>query len=89
MDAAKLKAFDALWGPTLKALPRTPTAIRLPPPAKLDGLALAQADLARSFGADEVKQLDRAATILKASIAPAKAFPLLGDAQVVLPPLPS
>ena len=81
VDAAKLKAFDELWGPTLKALPKTPTAICLPPPAKLDALALAQADLGKSFGADEVKQLDKAGTILKSAITPAKAFPLIGDAQ--------
>lgn len=81
VDAAKLKAFDELWGPALKALAKTPTAICLPPPAKLDALALAQAEIGKSFGADEVKALDKAGTILKSAITPAKAFPLIGDAQ--------
>jgi len=49
VDAAKLKAFGAAWGPSIAALSKTDDAICLPPVEALDKLAIAQADVGRSF----------------------------------------
>ena len=49
---------------------------------KLDKLAIAQAKLAKSFGADEAKAFGTYfGGVAKASIQPGKVFPLVGEAQ--------
>lgn len=86
VDAAKLKAFADTYGPTLNALPKTSTATCLPASAALDKLALAQAEVGRSFGADEIKRFESYATpVLKSSITLGKIFPLLDDAKRLAP----
>ncbi len=83
-DAGKLKAFDEKWGPTLKALAKTDDGAKicLPAAEKLDKLAIAQAKLAKSFGADEAKAFGTYfGGVAKASIQPGKVFPLVGEAQ--------
>jgi len=82
VDAAKLKAFDDKWGPTLKALPKTDAAICLPAAEKLDKLALAQAQVGKSFGKEEAKKFGTYfGGIAQASITPGKIFPLIGEGQ--------
>lgn len=49
----KIKAFEGTWGNTLKLLPKTESAICLPPVSALDKLALAQADVGRTFDFDK------------------------------------
>ena len=77
VDAAKLKAFANTYGPTLSALPKTSTAICLPASAALDKLALAQAEVGRSFGADEIKRFESYATpvrLIRSIETPTRAF---------------
>lgn len=84
--AAKIKEFDAKWGPTLSALSKTDSAICLPPAATLTKLSLAQADVGRAFGAAEAKAFAAYSTpVLKSSITVGKVLPLLGDAKKLAP----
>merc|ERR1740139_148708 len=88
VDAAKLKAFAEAYGPTLAALPKTEAGdfICLPPSASLDKLSLAQADVGRSFGAEESKRFSAYTTpVLKGAITISKVFPLLDDAKRLAP----
>jgi len=80
----KLKAFGSTWGPTLDALPKTDAAICLPPVAALDKLALAQAEVARSFGATEQAALAKVAVpMLKSKFSLGTVLPLVDDAKKV------
>jgi len=82
VDAAKLAAFNEKWGASLSALSKTDTAICLPSPEKLEKLALAQADIGRSFGAAEAKKFNEYfGAAAKGSIQPAKVLPLVGEGQ--------
>ena len=86
--ADKLKAFGDAYGPALKSLAKTDgnTAICLPPVETLDKLALAQAELARSFGADESTRFAQYTTpVLKSSITLGKVLPLVNDAKKLTP----
>ena len=56
VDPAKLKSVSAKWQKTLDALPKTDTAICLPTLDSLDKLAVAQANLGRSFDYNAVKK---------------------------------
>lgn len=86
VDSAKLKAFDDAWSPTLSALSKTDSAICLPSVETLDKLALAQADLGRSFGAAESKKFAAVATPpLKSTLSISKVLPLLDDAKKLAP----
>jgi len=69
VDPAKIKAFGDAWGGTIAALSKTDSAICLPPVATLDKLALAQAEVGRSFDYDTVQQFfDVAVPVLKSEI---------------------
>lgn len=82
VDAAKVKAFGEKWGESLRLLPKTPTAICLPSVEALGKLSMAQAELGRSFGAEEAKKFGVwNEAMLKSSITPNKVLPLLGEAQ--------
>jgi len=82
VDADRLKAFNEKWGATLGALVKTDAAICLPTSDKLDKLALAQADLGRSFGLAEAKQFnDYFGASSKTAISPGKVLPLVGEGQ--------
>jgi len=59
VDSAKLSDFRSKWGPALGSLPTTGSAICLPPVESLDRLALAQAEIGRSFGRVESRQLSK------------------------------
>jgi hypothetical protein len=86
--ADKLKAFDEAYGKTLDALPKTKdnSAICLPPVEKLDALALAQADLARSFAPEPSAAFAKFTTpVLKQSISIGKVLPLVNDAKKLAP----
>eukprot|EP00966_Prymnesium_polylepis_P289061 6676704-Prymnesium_polylepis.3 len=73
VDTARIAAFKDKWGATLSALPKTDSAICLPASEKLDKLALAQAEVGRSFGAAESKKFgDYFGAAAKGSIPPAK-----------------
>ena len=86
VDAATLKAFNDKWGPTLGALSKTESAICLPPPAALDKLSLAQAELGKSFGAVESQRFSAYTTpLLKSSITISKVLPLADDAKKLAP----
>lgn len=56
MDMAKFRAFEDRWGGTYAALSKTESAICLPSVESLEKLALAQAEIGRSIGADEAKR---------------------------------
>jgi hypothetical protein len=91
VDPAKIKAWDAAWGGTLRLLPKTDSykvadrqisLICLPEPAKLDALALAQADLGRAIGADELRKFGEFVPgTLKAGIRPTDAIPIAVTAK--------
>jgi len=82
VDPAKLKAFEAAWGPALGALAKTDDAICLPPVATLERLALAQAEVGRSFGAVESKAFEKATVpTLKSTLTINKLLPLIDDAK--------
>ena len=86
VDAAKLKAFSDTYGPTLAALPKTADAICLPSKDALDKLALAQAEVGRSYDADAAKKFESYATpVLKGSISLGNIFPLINDAKQLAP----
>ena len=91
VDKGKLSAYGAAWGETYKLLPtddaylgpdgNTYSVMCLPPPAGLDKLALAQADIGRSIGAAELKRFkDTVPATLKA-IRPTDAIPLAKTAE--------
>jgi len=83
----KLKAFKETWNPSLEALKKTDETICLPPNrASLDQLALAQADLARTFGKTETKAfVSYTGPLLKSSITAGKAISLVNDAKTLAP----
>jgi len=87
VDADKLQTFRETWKQSLGALPKTDDKICLPPTrSSLDKLALAQADLARSFGKAESKAFaSYTAPILKTTIAQKKTLSLLDDAKTLAP----
>ena len=86
VDAAKLKEFSKTWGPSLKALSRTDTAICLPSVETLDKLALAQAEVGRSLSAEEAAKFGSFTTpVLKSSFTLGKLLPLLDAAKTVAP----
>jgi len=86
VDSAKLREFRAKWGPVVEALPTTVSAICLPPVETLDKLALAQAEVGRSFGSEESRRFNSyAAPFLAVSISPNDALPLLADAKKLAP----
>eukprot|EP00536_Pseudo-nitzschia_multiseries_P003880 jgi/Psemu1/253049/estExt_Genewise1Plus.C_620009 len=87
VDADKLKTFRATWQPSLDALPKANDKICLPPTrASLDKLALAQADLARSFGKAEIKEFTTyTGNLLKTSIPQKKALSLVDDVKSLAP----
>ena len=58
VDPAKLKSVSAKWQKSLDALPKTDTAICLPTVGSLDKLAVAQANLGRSFDYNAVKKFN-------------------------------
>lgn len=80
VDEIKLKKFQGTWGKTLKALSKTEDAICLPSVEDLDKLALAQADIGRSFGAEETKKFATyVEPLAKQSFPIGKILPLIGD----------
>mmetsp|Transcript_184 Transcript_184/g.381 ORF Transcript_184/g.381 Transcript_184/m.381 type:complete len:335 (+) Transcript_184:153-1157(+) len=88
VDAEKLKTFRETWQPSLDALPKTSDdKICLPPTrASLDKLALAQADLGRSFGKAETKAFaSYTGSLLKTSIPQKKLLPLVDDVKTLAP----
>ena len=69
VDASKLSAFASKWGGVLRSLPKTDSAICLPPtPASLANLALAQSEVALSFGSAETKAWGNFAQALPSTI---------------------
>lgn len=87
VDADKLRIFRETWKPSLDALQKTDDKICLPTTrASLDKLALAQADLARSFGKAETKAFaSYTGPMLKTSVSPKKALSLVDDAKTLAP----
>ena len=86
VDAAKLKAFSQKWGPTISALAKTDEAICLPSVSNLDKLALAQAEIGRSFSPEESQRLASYATpTLKSVFTLPKLLPLVDDAKRLAP----
>jgi len=86
VDAAKLKAFEEKWGPSLAKLPKTDAAVCLPSVESLDKLALAQAEVGRSFGVEEGKKFSSYATpVLKSRFSLGTVLPLLDDAKRLAP----
>ena len=91
VDAAKLKAWDAAWGDSIKLLPKSDSypgpdgklysVICLPPPASLDKLALAQADIGRAIGASELKVVTEVVPATLKAIRPTDAIPLAKTAE--------
>ena len=85
-DSSRVKALDDKWGGTLKLLSRTDNGICLPSSEALDELSLAQADLARSFGAGESKKFSVfTEAMLKSAVSPSKVLPLVGEAKKLTP----
>jgi len=87
VDAEKLKTFSETWKPSLEALKKTDSAICLPPKrASLDKLALAQADLGKTFGKTESQAFAKYTTpILKQTFPVGKALELVSDAKKLTP----
>jgi hypothetical protein len=87
VDPDKMKVFKETWNPSLEALKKTDETICLPPNrASLDKLALAQADLARTFGTSETKAfVSYTGPLLKSSITVSKALSLVNDAKMMTP----
>jgi len=87
VDIDKLQTFQQTWKPSLDALKKTDNSICLPPTrASLDKMALAQADLGRSFGKTETKAfVSYTGPMLKTSITSKKALALVEDAKAVAP----
>ena len=86
VDSAKLSGLTAKWGPAVEALPTTGKAICLPPVETLDRLALAQADIGRSFGGEESRRLGKyAKPVFALGITIDDALPLLADAKRLTP----
>lgn len=92
VDTASYKKWDDAWGGTLKLLPKTDSyvakdgeqysVICLPTPEQLDKLALAQADIGRAIGRDELKAFgDYVPATLKAGIRPTDAMPIAQTAS--------
>jgi len=82
----KLKAFDDKWGPTLGALSKTESAICLPPVETLNTLALAQADLARSFSPEASGRFGGYVTpVLKSKFTLGAILPIAKDAEKLAP----
>jgi len=91
VDTAKLRAWDAAWGSTLKLLPKSDdypgpdgkkySVICLPPPEALDKLALAQADVGRAIGAAELKAFKDVVPTTLQAINPTDAIPLAKTAE--------
>lgn len=91
VDKGKVKALDAKWSETLKLLPTRDdypgpdgalySVICLPPPAKLDQLALAQASVGRSIGAAEAKRFADVVPATLKTIPPTDAIPLAKQAE--------
>jgi len=86
VEPEKLKAFADVYGKSLGTLPTEGDKICLPPLDKLDKLALAQADLARSFNQEQSTRFAAyTAPVLKSSISLGKVLPLVGDAKRLTP----
>ena len=88
VDSAKLRGVTAKWAPTLEALPIAGggASICLPPVETLDQLALAQAEIGRSFGVEEGRRLGSyAKPFLALAIKIEDALPLLTDAKKLAP----
>jgi hypothetical protein len=86
VDAAKLKAFGDAWGATLPLLSKTDSAICLPPVETLDKLALAQAEVGKSFGLSEGKAFaSYTGAMLKSSVTLSQALPVLESAKAQAP----
>ena len=87
VDAAKLKTFEETWKPSLDALKKDDDKICLPANrAALDKLALAQADLGRSFGKAETKAFGAYfGPLAKQVFTPGKALDLVADAKKLTP----
>lgn len=86
VEPTQLKAVRAKWGPVLEALPTTGNGICLPPVETLDRLALAQAEVGRSFGSEESRRLGKYATpFLALSITIDDVLPLFADAKKLTP----
>ena len=100
VDSTKLKAFEDSWGDTFKLLPTSDSymakdgsgpysVICLPPPEKLDSLALAQAEIGRAIGKIETKRFfDYTPGMLQAGIRMSDAMPLAqtGSKMAYVPP---
>ncbi|VEU35450.1 unnamed protein product [Pseudo-nitzschia multistriata] len=88
VDAGKLEAFKEKWKPPVAALKITADdRICLPPTrAALDKLALAQADLGRSFGRAEARAfVSHTGPMLQTGIPQKKALSLVEDAKTLAP----
>jgi len=92
VDKARLKAYDEAWGATIKLLPKTDSyvakdgkaysVICLPKPDALDRLALAQAELGRSIGQQELKAFnDYVPAFLQSSVRTSDLIPLAQTAS--------
>jgi len=89
VSPSKLSALDKTWGPTLKLLPtgQVPvgkelySVICLPPPAALDKLALAQAEVGRAIGPAEFKQFAKVVPATLKTINPTDAIPIAKTAE--------
>ena len=84
VPSEKLKAFASTWGPTIEGLPKTDAAICLPSKDSLNRLSLAQAEVARSFGAAEQSTFAKVAgPALKSKFSLGTLLPLVDDAKKV------
>lgn len=85
-SADKLKAFDSLYGGSLKTLQKTDSAVCLPSPESLAKLSLVQVDVGRSFGAAEGKAFGSyTGAMLQSSLGFGDVMPLANDAKKLAP----
>ena len=90
VDSGKLSKFSSTWGPTVGKLSTKGDAICLPPVDTLTKLALAQAEVGRSFDYDASQAfIGYTQPMLKNSIKLQDVFPLLEDAANVAPDVTS
>jgi len=82
----KIKAFAEKWGDALQSLSKTDGAICLPSSAALDKLSLAQAEVGKSFGAEESKKFAAfAEPLVRAKLGMGTVLSLAGDAKGLTP----
>lgn len=87
IDAKKVQAFETKWTPSIKALKKTEEGICLPPQrSSLNKLALAQAEIGRSFDVPTTKAFTKyVSPVLQSSITLDKALRLAEESKGVSP----